>query len=128
MTQKPPESFWDRLTDTLFVRRADQTIIAVIVLACLIALGVWWWRGGGLHGLVDHDDLPNGGAAFVVDVNTADVDELQELPGVGASLAERIIAQRRAAGPFQSFDDLKEVKGIGEKTLERMRPHVSFGK
>jgi comEA protein len=129
MQNKPPPTFWERLSDTLFVRRADQTILFVLILAALVAVGVWWWRNGGFEGrLVEHDRLPQQTAEYVVDVNTADVGELQQLPGVGPTLAERIVAHRRKEGPFHSFDDLKQVKGIGAKTLEHLRPHVTFGK
>jgi len=56
-----------------------------------------------------------------VDLNSASVGELETLPGIGRKLAERIIATR----PYQSVDDLTKVKGIGNKTLEKMRPLVT---
>jgi comEA protein len=56
-----------------------------------------------------------------VNVNTASKEELILLPGIGPGLAERIIAYRREHGLFGSIDDLVEVGGIGEKTLERFR-------
>ena len=62
-----------------------------------------------------------------VDVNTAAADELQELNGVGPALAERIIDYREANGPFRSLEDLLEVKGIGEATLEKFREDVVVG-
>ena len=132
MTETPPPdkspSLGQRLSDSLFVRHADQTIVAALVLMSLIAVGIWWWQHGGAQGeLVDHDRLPSREAKFVVDVNTADRTELGELPGVGNTLADRIIEYRLEHGPFQSFDDLKQVKGIGAKTLENLKPHVSFG-
>ncbi len=128
MAHDRPPTVWERLSDTLFVRHADQTIVAALVLAAIIGVGLWWWRNGGAEGrLVEHDRLPRREANFVVDVNRADEAELAELPGVGPTLAQRIIAHRREQGPFQSFDDLKQVKGIGDKTLESLKPHVSFG-
>ncbi len=60
----------------------------------------------------------------VVNVNTATFEELQALPGVGASRATAILEAREARGGFRSADDLLEVKGIGAASLERMRPHV----
>jgi len=44
---------------------------------------------------------------------------------VGPVLAERILEDRKRNGPFRSVEDLRRVKGIGEKTLERLRPHVA---
>ena len=58
-----------------------------------------------------------------INVNTAPADELQRLPGVGPVTAQAIIASRTAA-PFQTVSDLDKVKGIGPKTLEKLRPFV----
>ena len=59
-----------------------------------------------------------------VDLSTGDVEALQRLPGVGAVLAERIVASRERDGPFRSVDDLIRVPGIGPATLERLRDRV----
>lgn len=61
-----------------------------------------------------------------VDVNRADAEALQELPGIGPALAGRII-DARAQGPFRSVDDLVRVRGIGPATLERLRGRVRVG-
>ena len=60
--------------------------------------------------------------AFVVELNSASKAELTNLPRVGEKLAERIIERREELGGFRSVDDLLGVKGIGEKTLDKMRP------
>ena len=60
----------------------------------------------------------------VVNVNTATAEELQLLPGIGASRAQALIAAREASGGFKSVDDLLAVKGIGEGSLARLRPHL----
>lgn len=62
-----------------------------------------------------------------VDVNTANLEELQTLPGVGPVLAERIIGYREANGPFRSLEDLLNVKGIGEATLAELRDSAAVG-
>jgi comEA protein len=56
-----------------------------------------------------------------IDVNTAGSAELQLLPGIGPALAERIMQDREANGPFSSVDDLMRVKGIGPRTVARLR-------
>ncbi len=56
-----------------------------------------------------------------VNINTAGLDELVKLPGIGKVTAERIVAYRQANGPFASVDDLVKVKGVGKKTLEKLR-------
>ncbi|OHB29388.1 MAG: hypothetical protein A2X84_01400 [Desulfuromonadaceae bacterium GWC2_58_13] len=60
-----------------------------------------------------------------VNINTATLAELEALPGIGAVSAQRIIDYRNERGPFSAVDQLVEVKGIGEKSLEKIRPLVS---
>lgn len=60
-----------------------------------------------------------------LDLNRATALELQELPGIGPVLAERIVAFRERQGPFLSVEDLLQVPGIGEKTLELFRDLVT---
>lgn len=67
----------------------------------------------------------DGGAGGVINVNTASVEELQQIPGVGEVRARAIVDARKRRGGFRSVDELAEVKGIGEASLERMRPHVT---
>ena len=73
-------------------------------------------RAGGASG--------GSGAAAPVDLNAADQDGLDALPGVGPVLAGRILAWREQHGRFSSVDELAEVPGIGPKVLERLRPLV----
>jgi competence protein ComEA len=60
-----------------------------------------------------------------VNVNQATAKQLEALPGIGKVTAEQIIAYRTQKGPFASVDDLGNVKGIGPKTLEKLRPLVA---
>ena len=59
-----------------------------------------------------------------ININTADVGKLCELPGVGESLASRIIQYREENGKFKSIDDLKNVSGIGEKKFESLKEYI----
>ena len=60
-----------------------------------------------------------------VNLNRAGVEELQTLPGVGPVLAQRMVEWRKAHGRYRTVDDLQEVKGIGKKRLEQLRPLVT---
>jgi competence protein ComEA len=64
--------------------------------------------------------------AAPIDVNRATAEELQRLPGVGPKMAQRIVDERQK-GRFKTVDDLRRVTGIGAKTLEKLRPHVTVG-
>ncbi len=61
----------------------------------------------------------------VVNVNTASAAELTRLPRVGEKLAERIVAHRQQHGAFRRAEDLMEVKGIGEKMFQGLKPYVT---
>ncbi len=60
-----------------------------------------------------------------INLNSASSAELQLLPGVGPAVAQRIIDHRAANGPFKRVEDLDNVKGIGPRTLEKLRELVS---
>ncbi len=62
---------------------------------------------------------------LLVNINTAEAKDLDELPGVGPSTAENIIEHRRYSGKFKSVDELEDVKGIGPKTLEKIKPFAT---
>lgn len=60
-----------------------------------------------------------------LDLNTATAGDLQALPGIGPVLAARVIEDRAANGLFQTVEGLRRVRGIGPKTLQRLRPLVA---
>jgi competence protein ComEA len=69
---------------------------------------------------------PPAAAGGLVNVNTAGVDELMSLPGIGEVLAQRIVEHRRSQGPFRRPEDLEAVHRIGPLTVERLRPLITF--
>ena len=84
----------------------------------------------------DHLQIPGPGESMtaaaedgagdgLIHVNQADASVLEDLPGVGPVLAERIVAHREANGPFETVEDLLEVPGIGEAKLAAMRDSIS---
>jgi competence protein ComEA len=114
--EKPPQ---------LWLRPRDQASAAVLLASALALMAAAWWRHGGHRGaMVDIDRAPPLVAKFQVDVNRADWPELVQLPGVGQVLAERLIAERERGGEFRSHEDLSRVRGIGPRTLERIRPYL----
>ncbi len=60
-----------------------------------------------------------------LDLNRASAQEIEELPGIGPVLAERIVDYRKSGKPFRTVDDLRTVKGIGKKKFDRIRALVT---
>lgn len=86
--------------------RENRTFVCVAM--ALLVVGASWAASPG-----------------VVNINRAEADQLVLLSGIGPVLAERIIEFRDANGPFQSVDELVAVKGIGDKTLDRLAPYLT---
>lgn len=63
----------------------------------------------------------------LVDINTADLTQLQTLPGIGPVLAQRILDYRQENGPFSALSELTNVFGIGEKILDGILDHATIG-
>jgi len=118
LSDKSPSTFW-------LLRPRDQASAAAVLAAALALLAVTWWRHGGARGgLVDVDRASPLSAEFLVDVNRAEWPELIQLPGVGPTLADRLIVERSLHGEFRSHADLARVRGLGPRTLERIRPFL----
>jgi competence ComEA-like helix-hairpin-helix protein len=63
-----------------------------------------------------------------ININTATQEELAQLKGIGANLAQRVIEYRDQHGPFEKIEDILKVKGLGEKFLEENNDRISVGK
>ena len=61
----------------------------------------------------------------VINLNTATIDQLMTLPGIGQKTAERILEYRTKSGGFKKIEELMNVKGIGEKSFLKIKPLVS---
>ena len=65
-------------------------------------------------------------AQQLLDINSATAEQLQQLPGVGEKIAERIVKYREENGPFSKIEDLLNVEGIDEKKLKKIRPLIEI--
>ena len=108
-----------------FLRPREQRSVAILAAGALALLAAVWWRHGGHRGeVIDIDRAPPLMAKFQVDVNKADWPELIQLPGIGPTLAQRLVDDREQKGAFRDFEDLSRVSGLGPRTLERIRPYL----
>ena len=62
-----------------------------------------------------------------VNINTASIEQLESLPGVGPNTAKAIVDFRNHSGPFQRVEDLLAIKGISKSKLEKLHPYVTVG-
>lgn len=63
-----------------------------------------------------------------VNINTANSEELQQVPGIGPVTAKKILQMRKSYGLFKSVDDVLAIRGIGKKRLEKMRKYLTVSK
>ena len=92
--------------------------------------------GGGsetlsLPGPDDEEELPSNNSGSeesiveLININTASLDELDSLPGIGATLAQRIIDYRNENGPFTSIEEIMDVSGVGPSTFENIKDLIT---
>jgi comEA protein len=72
------------------------------------------------------NDAETVSANNLIDINSATASKLQELPGIGPAYSKRIVEWRNENGQFTSFDQLLEIKGIGEKRLANIKPLITL--
>ncbi|WP_206170888.1 ComEA family DNA-binding protein [Phragmitibacter flavus] len=109
------------LIDEDFFKKREQALqqqvkgqrwltVLMVILLVVVVLGVLWWR------------MKNNPDTMIVDINKASMEQLQYLPEVGPVTAQDIVNGR----PYESVEDLKKVRGIGEKTFQKIRPRVKL--
>jgi competence protein ComEA len=107
------------------LRWADQACcVGLLSLALAAMIGTWIYQGGLRGRLIDVDRSRRREQQFQLDIQRADWTEWSLLPGVGETLARRIVLDRDTRGPFRDHDELQRVRGIGPRILDRMRPFL----
>ena len=103
----------------------DQLTVAVITAIAIAAIAASWIYRGGLRGrMIDIETAAPVQVKFQIDINRADWPEWTLLPGVGETMAKRIVQHRSERGLFRSHADLLRVSGVGPRTFDRMRPYL----
>jgi len=110
---------------TWWLTDRDILVFAALSAVLLVLLAYRWaaLSGWGAHEIDIERQTPLA-YNFQLDPNTASWVELSQLDGVGETLALRIVEDRETHGPFRTLEDLDRVKGIGAKTIERLRPYL----
>jgi comEA protein len=102
------------------MRQVRRIGLAALAMVLVLGAGVGAWAAG--------NDDKSSGAPLKVDLNEATELELTRLPGIGPALAKRIVEFRDRHGPFQRVEDVMKVRGIGERSFEKLRPHLTVQK
>ncbi|KJS28358.1 MAG: hypothetical protein VR64_25000 [Desulfatitalea sp. BRH_c12] len=89
------------------MKKRAMTVITLVTALMLMCAAPLWAEGGGK-----------------VNINTATVEQLMTLDGVGRGYADRIVEHREQNGPFKTPDDILQVKGIGQKTLDANKDRI----
>jgi len=109
----------------LLLRPTEQPVIAGCVLFGITAMVVYFIQQGGLRQrVIEIERVNSSNVSFQLDINAAPWPELTLLPGVGETLARRIVAERHLNGRFAETEHLMRVEGIGPKTIEQIRPYL----
>jgi competence protein ComEA len=96
-----------------------------MVMAVLLILGLGVAAQAGQENPRRTPPAAKASAAGPVNLNTASVAQLETLPGIGKSTAERILEYREKSGGFKKIEDLMNVRGIGEKSFLKLKPLVT---
>lgn len=132
------------LINRLSLTPTEQKVILFLAGTLIVGTGVRYYREASASGTqfdyrnadstfalfrqkVSSETAPQPAAApgALVNVNTASAAELVQIPGIGTTLAARIVSHRETNGRFRTVDELQKVKGISRKKLEKLRPFIS---
>lgn len=123
------------------MKKASLVIITFTLICCAFAGGFFLGRGTN-HTAINVSAIPTATTTqtepantdstedaiqFPIDINTATAEQFNALPGIGETLANRILTYRTENGPFETLADLLNVEGIGEKKLEDILDYITIG-
>jgi competence protein ComEA len=105
----------------------DQWVLYVIAMCLVVAIGARAAMSWSATLYEARKIGTTGRGAYHVDINTADVAELDLLPGIGRTLAGRIVEHRQKKGPFQTVEGLSQVPGLTAARVAKLRPLIEAG-
>jgi competence ComEA-like helix-hairpin-helix protein len=100
------------------------TILCVILTVFLGGIAAADGRGLSFFKTMNEPNNRTAAGVYIISLNSATLEELEMLDGIGKVLAGRILEYRNEKGNFQTIDQLTEVEGIGPLTLEKIRHHL----
>lgn len=106
----------------LWLKRSDQLVLGVVLIFCVALTIIYWIRLSAWgQEVVEIDRQQSETLNYQIDINSATWVELSLLEGIGETIALRIVEDRKQNGFYQIVDDLQRVRGIGKKTIKKLR-------
>lgn len=112
-----------------YFTKQEKIVILFLTGAIIFGLGIQWLRANGnlpvdsikIGKKAKSVNSPNGKK---ININSASIDKLDTLPGIGPKIAADIINYRKERGEFKSIEDIKKVRGIGKKKFEKIKDKI----
>ena len=97
-----------------------RTLLSVLAVAAVLGAHIQAQTDGGRK-----PAAPAAKPTVMVNINTASATELEQLPGIGAKTAGRVVEYRQKNGPFKKVEELMNVRGVGEKNFLKLKEHIT---
>ena len=105
--------------------KSERSFILCLVILGLVCVGVSY--SGKTFSSPSVETIEFKEPSISININTAQRGELERLPGIGPVLAERIIFYRQTAGGFKAIEEIRNVKGIGDRKFEKIKDMIVIG-
>ncbi len=96
----------------------EKRIILYLTISLIVGAGIKF------YGKFKFGNQPSQAADLKININQADLQDLTSIPGIGVKTAKAIIEYRHKHGPFTSINEIKNVRGIGEKKFNRIKDYI----
>jgi len=105
--------------------RSERSFVLGLIILGLVCVGVSY--SGKTFSSPSVETIEFKEPSISININTAQPSQLERLPGIGPVLAERIILYGQTSGGFKTIEEIKNVKGIGDKKFEKMKDVITIG-
>jgi len=106
-----------------FLTHQERKVLLFLGIFILIGSGLRFFKVNSVEEDFEYQSVAQ---VMPVNVNEASQSQLESIPGIGEVIASRVIEYRQNFGPFKGLEDLKKVKGIGDKKIKAAKDYIAF--